>query len=96
MESSLRMTVPHGVTPGAPLDYFASMSEYKLVVYDRGAACLCALDRMVPLDTFLRDYYQRFAFGRATRQDFEEQLLLSTGEDLTPLMRDYLDTYILN
>ena len=96
MQSAMRVTVPQGVTPGAPLSYFASMSEYKLVVYDRGAACLCAMDRMVDLNGFLRDYYQRFAFGRATRQDFENQLLLSTGEDLTPLMRDYLDTYILN
>lgn len=96
MESSLRVTVPRGVTPGAPLDYFSSLSEYRLVVYDRGAACLCALDRTVPLDAFLRDYYQSYAFRRATREDFEEQLFRSTGEDLTPLLRDYLDTSILN
>lgn len=96
MESALRVTVPQGVTPGAPLDYFASMSQYRLVVYDRGAACLCALDRTVPLDGFLRDYYQNYAFKRATRADFEQQLFASTGEDLTPLMRDYLDTAILN
>lgn len=96
MESSLRVTVPRGVTPGAPLDYFSSLSEYRLVVYDRGAACLCALDRTVPLDAFLRDYYQSYAFRRATREDFEQQLFRSTGEDLTPLLRDYLDTSILN
>ena len=96
MESALRVTVPQGVTPGAPLDYFPSMDMYKLVVYDRGAACLCALDRTVPLDGFLRDYYQYYAFRRATREDFEQQLFESTGEDLSPLMRDYLDTHILN
>ena len=96
MESSLRVTVPRGVTPGAPLDYFESMSQYKLLVYDRGAACLCALDRTVPLDGFLRDYYRTYAFKRADRQDFEQLLLQSTGEDLSPLMRDYLDTTILN
>ncbi len=96
MESALRVTVPQGVTPGAPLDYFASMSQYKLVVYDRGAACLCALDRTVPLDSFLRDYYRNYAFSRASRADFEKQLFESTGEDLTPLLRDYLDTSILN
>ncbi len=96
MESALRVTVPQGVTPGAPLDYFASMSEYRLVVYDRGAACLCALDRTVPLDEFLRDYYQNYAFKRASRAEFEKQLFESTGEDLSPLMRDYLDTAILN
>ena len=96
MESALRVTVPQGATPGAPLNYFSTMSQYRLVVYDRGAACLCALDRTVPLDGFLRDYYRRFAFARATREDFEQQLFDSTGEDLTPLMRDYLDTNIIN
>lgn len=34
--------------------------------------------------------------GRATREDFESLLAETTGEDLTPLIRDYLDTYILN
>lgn len=96
MESALRVTVPQGATPGAPLDYFSSMSEYRLVVYDRGAACLCALDRTVPLDHFLRDYYQNYAFQMASRAQFEQQLFESTGEDLTPLLRDYLDTNILN
>jgi len=96
MESSLRVTVPRGMTPGAPLDYFDSMSRYKLLVYDRGAACLCAMDRTVPLDGFLRDYYRTYAFQRASRQDFEQLLLQSAGEDLSPLMRDYLDTTILN
>ena len=96
MESALRVTVPRGITPGAPLEAFPSMSLYKLVVYDRGAACLCAMDRTAPLDTFLRDYYQHYAFKRASREDFEQQLFASTGEDLTPLLRDYLDTNILN
>ena len=96
MESAMRVTVPQGVTPGAPLSYFPSMSLYRLVVYDRGAACLCALDRTAPLDGFLRDYYQQYAFCRASREDFEQQLFVSTGEDLTPLLRDYLDISILN
>lgn len=96
MESALRVTVPQGVTPGAPLDYYPSMSLYKLVVYDRGAACLCALDRTVSLDGFLRDYYRNYAFRRASRENFEQQLLASTGEDLSPLLRDYLDTSVLN
>lgn len=98
LESALRVTVPRGVTPGAPLDRFSSMSEYSLVVYDRGAAMLCALDRMLDggLDAFLGAYYERYAFGRATREDFETLLAEVTGEDLAPMMRDYLDTYILN
>ena len=36
------------------------------------------------------------SFGRATREDFETLLAEVTGEDLAPMMRDYLDTYILN
>ena len=98
IESALRVTVPHGVTPGAPLERFSTMSEYSLVVYDRGAAMLCALDRMLggELDAFLRVYYERFAFKRATREDFEALLEQVTGEDLAPLIRDYLDTYIQN
>lgn len=98
IESALRVTVPHGVTPGAPLERFLTMSEYSLVVYDRGAAMLCALDRMLggELDAFLRAYYERFAFKRATREDFEALLEQVTGEDLAPLIRDYLDTYIQN
>ena len=98
IESALRVTVPHGVTPGAPLERFSTMSEYSLVVYDRGAAMLCALDRMLggELDAFLRAYYERFAFERATREDFEALLEQVTGEDLAPLIRDYLDTYIQN
>lgn len=98
IESALRVTVPHGVTPGAPLERFSTMSEYSLVVYDRGAAMLCALDRMLggELDAFLRAYYERFAFKRATREDFEALLEQVTGEDLAPLIRDYLDTYIQN
>ena len=48
------------------------------------------------LDAFLGAYYERYAFGRATREDFENLLAETTGEDLTPMIRDYLDTYILN
>ena len=96
-QSAMRVTIPSGVAPGSPIGDFADMSEYVLLAYHRGAACLLALDETVPggLDGFLRDYYQTYAFKRATRQDFERQLTLSTGEDLIPLMRDYLDTHLL-
>ena len=98
MEADLRVTVPRGVTPGAPLDRFSTMAEYALVVYERGAAMLCALDRALSggLDAALSAYYAHYAFGRATRGDFEALLRSVTGEDLSSLIRDYLDTYILN
>ena len=62
------------------------------------AAMLCALDRALPdgLDAALSAYYARYAFGRATREDFEALLRSVTGEDLSSLIRDYLDTSILN
>lgn len=95
--SSLRTSVPQGVTPGSPLSAFSSMSEYSRVVYNRGLACLLALEETAGgLDTFLRDYYTSYAFSIASREDFEHTLAQSTGEDLTPLLRDYLDTSILN
>ena len=98
VESAMRVTVSQGITPGAPLDRFSSMSEYSLVVYNRGAAYFCALDRMLPdgLNPFLRQYAQDFAFSRASRGEFEQLLAASTGEDFSPLTRDYLDTAILN
>lgn len=96
--SALRVTVPRGVTPGAPLDVFSNLSQYTLVVYNRGAALLLALDDMLGegLNRFLRAYYETYAFGYATREDFEALLAQTTGEDPGPLMLDYLDTYILN
>ena len=98
VESALRVTVSPGVTPGAPLERFGSFSEYALVVYNRGAAYLCALDRMLPdgLNPFLKEYANAYAFGRASRADFETLLAQVTGEDLAPLTRDYLDTTILH
>lgn len=96
-EYALRTTVPRGVTPGCPLDRFSTMGEYKLVVYDRGLALFCALDRMTGgLDTALAAYYDAYAFGLAGRKDLEQTLCTVTGQDVTPLCRDYLDTYILH
>lgn len=94
---ALRVTVPRGVTPGCPLDRFSTMSEYQLVVYDRGLALMCALDTMTgSLDTALAAYYDTHAFVLACREDFETLLSAATGMDIAPLCRDYLDTYILN
>lgn len=98
-EASMRVTVPRGVTPGSPVEYFGEMSEYSLVVYDRGAALLTALEEAYGRDTLLnalRAYYERFMFKRATRQDFENTLTDVTGRDYSELIVDYLDTHIIN
>ncbi|HNW87830.1 MAG TPA: M1 family metallopeptidase [Candidatus Limiplasma sp.] len=96
VDTSMLVTVPQGVTPGSPVDYFGDLSEYSLVVYGRGAAALCALDTAMQgkLDGFLSNYYHTYAFQLATRADFETLLKTYTGEDWSPLLSDYLDTYM--
>ncbi len=98
VDTAMLVTIPQGVTPGSPVDYFSDLSEYTLVVYQRGAAALCALNTAMggTLDEFLADYYDTYAFGLATREDFESLLAAWTGEDWSPLLSDYLDTYLVN
>lgn len=97
IETAMRVTVSLGITPGSPLRFFASGSEYATVVYGRGAAFLVALDNALEgrLDDFLKAYYDRYAFLLATRKDFEEELQAFSGEDWSSLMTDYLDTFMI-
>ena len=99
IEASLRITVPGGITPGSPLDYFANLNEYALVVYHRGAALWLALENYMgkdALDAFLRDYQTQYRFRIATRAELTELLSSHAGVDMAPLMLDYLDTQIAN
>lgn len=81
-------------TTGAPLGWFGSMSEYTILVYQRGAAMLWALDSMMQggLDGFLRQYREKYAFRFATRDDFMNALAEYSDQDYQPLLIDYLDT----
>lgn len=94
VDSPMQERIPGLVTPGSPIDYFSSFSDYAAVVYGRGAALLMALDEMLPAgaDDFLRAYAARYAFDFASRQDFEAFLQEYSGMDLAPLLLDYLDT----
>jgi hypothetical protein len=98
VDTAMLVTVPQGVTPGSPVDYFGDTNEYTLVVYQRGAAALCALDTAMngALDGFLATYYDTYAFQLVTRENFETLLASYTGEDWSPLLSDYLDTYLAN
>lgn len=98
IEFAMRERIAKGVTPGSPIDYFSTLSEYTTVVYDRGAALLDAIDKATGdgMDEVLRAYYEQYAFQLASRQDFERVLTEVTGQDLLPLMTDYLDTYLEN
>jgi len=98
-ETAMRVTVPKGVTPGSPIDYFGDLPEYTLVTYRRGAALMVALETALGRESFheaLRTYYADNAFHLAERQDFKEALKQVSGSDWSALMEDYLDTYINN
>ena len=86
--------IPGGLTPATPIDYFTSLTDYKTIVYGRGASLLLALDMFVPggMDAFLKSYAAEYAFSIAGRKDFETSLNTFAGKDVTPLLLDYLDT----
>ena len=99
IETAMRITIPRGVTPGSPIDYFQDLTEYSQVVYRRGAALWMALENLMgkeQLDGALQQYVQEYRFGMASRQELTQLLSQAAGQDLTALMEDYLDTYIVN
>lgn len=95
VEAALRVTVLRGVTPGSPIDYFADLSEYTLVVYHRGAALFTALEKLLSkesMDAFLGRYLESFRYAVATREDLEALASQAAGMDVSALFVDYLDT----
>lgn len=94
VDAPMAENIPGALTPGSPIDYFSSLTDYSAVVYGRGAALLVALEEMLPqgADRFLRAYVQEFAFRFAAREDFEGFLNRYAGMDCSPLLLDYLDT----
>jgi hypothetical protein len=98
IEPAMRITVAGQATPGAPLDYFETATDYSVLVYGRAAALLCAADDLLGgrLNDALRHYAQQYAFGIADRADLPKTIWEATGEDIEPLMVDYLDTYLLH
>ncbi len=95
IETAMRITIPGGVTPGSPIDYFTDLTQYSRIVYQRGAAFWCAMELHLGkdgLDAMLRDYQARFRFRNATRNDLTHVLNEHAGMDMSGLMTDYLDT----
>lgn len=83
------------LTPGSPIDYFGSFSDYSTVVYGRGAALMHAIEEMNgKADDFLHTYCEQNAFSLASREDFTQCLNAWSGTDLSPLILDYIDTYM--
>ena len=93
-EMPMRETVTAALTPGSPLDRFEGPDDYGTVVCGRGTAFLRALDIHLEggLDGMLRAYAERYAWKRASRQDFEDLLAEWSGQDLSGMALDYLDT----
>lgn len=93
VRAPMQERIPQPVTPATPITDFGSLDVYSSVVYGRGAAFLLAVEEMTgKLDAFLHKYCDTYAFSLASRQDFSRLLREVTGEDLEPLMLDYLDT----
>ena len=93
VNAPMQERIRQAVTPGTPITDFASLDIYSTVVYGRGAAFLLAVEELTgKLDAFLRAYCDTYAFQLASREDFTALLNRITGEDLLPLMTDYLDT----
>ena len=90
------LQVTYTATTGSPLSWFSDTNQYRILVYQRGAAMLRALDDMMQggLNGFLKHYRERFAFDIASREDFFSLLQEYSGEDYAPLLTDYLDTLI--
>ena len=88
--------IPGGLTPATPIHHFSSLTDYKTIVYGRGASLLLSLDLFLPggIDPFLKTYVETFAFRIAAREDFENVLNSHAGTDVSALVIDYLDTKI--
>lgn len=94
LEEAMRTNIVADITPGSPLDYFGNLTDYAIVVYDRGAAFIAACNDFCnnKMDAFLHHYVEAYRFRMVTREDFRSLFSLSFGLDPTPLMEDFLDT----
>lgn len=94
VESAMRLTLPADRTVAADIDRFASLWEYGMVVYCRGAGMLHGIYLAVGEETFLRalrTYLDAFRFKTATREDLIRVFNEVTGSDWQGYFDDYLD-----
>ena len=87
-------SIPGSLTPGSPISYYNDYQDYRTIVYGRGAALLLALNEFLSdgTDAFLKAYVKEYAFQYITRKQFEGFLNQYSGQDVSPLLLDYLDT----
>lgn len=95
VETALRITLRSDLTPGSPIDYFADLTDYSIIVYQRGAGLWTALESYLGRDTLqacLQAYYTQYTLKNATRADLERVLEVTSGKPVSALFLDYLDT----
>ena len=97
VELPMRENLHAAVTAGMEAQAFPDQATYLTVMDGRAAAFFCALDTWLPggFDSFLSALTRRHAFTRISRADFLDAACETSGQDLAPLMLDWLDTYIL-
>ena len=99
IESAMRITIPRGVTPASPIDYFSGEAEYTQVVSLRGASLWTAMETMLgrdKLEMALAEYAAQYRFAIADRAGLTAILERAAGRELDDLLIDYLDTNINN
>ena len=94
VDAPMMESIPGSLTPGSPISYYNNYQDYRTIVYGRGAALLLALNEFLSdgTDAFLKAYVKEYAFQYITRKQFEGFLNQYSGQDVSPLLLDYLDT----
>lgn len=94
VDAPMMESIPGSLTPGSPISYYNDYQDYRTIVYGRGAALLLALNEFLSdgTDAFLKAYVKEYAFQYITRKQFEGFLNQYSGQDVSPLLLDYLDT----
>ena len=92
----MRENLHAAVTPATPADGFPDLAAYRAVMDGRATAFYYALDTWMNgrFDAFLGSLVRGNAFTAVSRGLFLERLNRATGQDLGPLMTDWLDTYM--
>ena len=99
IETAMRITIPRGVTPASPIDYFSGQAEYTQVVSLRGASLWTAMETMLGRETLeqaLAEYAAKYRFAMVDRAALTAILESAAGRELDDLLTDYLDTNINN
>lgn len=94
IEIASRLTRPHGVCVGAPVDRFGSDTEMMQVLRDQGAAMMLGIERAVGEETYLeamRLYVLRAQDRLADRTLLEEALADATGYRWDGYLQDGLN-----